>query len=180
MSKIIVLCFALLSLVACGGKKDCHSGEGKTTDAKATSGAKFGKELNADGAISPQDLVSKLNAKEGFTEVSLEEGAKEQGLADVKVKGQVTAVCKSAGCWFTLQTTDGKEIFVRVRDHAFAMPADLEGKTVVAQGHAYQRVIPVEELRHLAEDAKASKAEIEAITQPETKYELLITGAMVL
>jgi hypothetical protein len=41
------------------------------------------------------------------------------------------------------------------------------------------KTVSVKELRHFAEDAKKSKAEIDAITQPKTEVNILAKGIVV-
>ncbi len=56
----------------------------------------------------------------------------------VTVSGRVGTVCRSAGCWFTLQDLSGGqpvEIFVDLKRGAtFTAPASLEGREVVVLG----------------------------------------------
>lgn len=135
--------------------------------------------VTADGTTPLADVIAKLQSKQGLAEVSVgdgEEAQKVQGIT-VKVEGTVSDVCKKAGCWFKLATTDGKEMFFRMKDHK-GVPLDLVGQTVVAEGKAYESITPVDELRHYAEDKGASKEEIAAITQPKTEYRFYAEGVL--
>jgi hypothetical protein len=62
---------------------------------------------------------------------------------------------------------------VTFKDYGFFMPKDISGKSVVIDGYAYIETTSVDILRHYAEDAGKSKAEIEAIKEPlrELSYE---------
>lgn len=95
------------------------------------------------------------------------------------VSATVLDVCSKKGCWVKLQVNDSTEAFVKMKGYAFFVPLDLIGKTVVLEGSAYTVTTSVAELRHYAEDAKKSKAEIEAITQPKKEIKLLASGIKV-
>ena len=60
---------------------------------------------------------------------------------------------------------------VRFKDYAFFVPKDLSGKTAVLDGYAYNNITSVAQLRHYAQDAGKSEAEIEKITEPEVNLE---------
>ena len=50
-------------------------------------------------------------------------------------------------------------IMIKVKDHEFAMPIDIVGKTVVVEGKAELKETSVAMLKHYAEDAGKSKEE---------------------
>ena len=91
--------------------------------------------------------------------------ADKEGMENVNVEGEVVSVCQVKGCWMRLEASDGQELMVKFKDYGFFMPLDLSGK-VTMQGRAYKQVTPVDELRHYAEDAGKSAAEIAKITEP--------------
>lgn len=80
-----------------------------------------------------------------------------------KITGKVAEVCQAEGCWIRLQNTDGTTLLVKAKDHAFVMPKDIVGKTVVAEGEATVKEVSEAMRKHLAEDAGKSKEEIEKI-----------------
>lgn len=95
----------------------------------------------------------------------------------------VSEVCQAKGCWMTLHEegqADGTEIMVRFKDYGFFVPKDISGRKVIVEGKAFKSVIPVDELRHYAEDAGKSKEEIEKITEPENSFSFEATGVKVL
>ena len=124
----------------------------------ALKSVKYGSGTTAAGAIEVNLLEEKLVTAEKFTG---------------KVKGTVNKVCEKKGCWMTLAQTDGEGIMIRFKDYKFFMPKDIVGKDVVLQGTAQKTVTSVEMLKHYAEDAGKSKAEIEKITEPKTEMNLL-------
>ncbi|MBI5659133.1 MAG: DUF4920 domain-containing protein [Nitrosomonadales bacterium] len=112
----------------------------------------FGKRTTADGAIPASSVASKMKGLDSLA---------------VKVTGTVTGVCQKKGCWMQLDIGEGKTMRVRFKDYAFFVPKNISGKTVVLDGYAYNSTTSVAQLRHYAQDAGKSKAEIEKITEPE-------------
>ncbi|MEC5394257.1 DUF4920 domain-containing protein [Bergeyella sp. RCAD1439] len=93
-------------------------------------------------------------------------------LTGITVKGKVTEVCQAKGCWLTLLTSNQERFFIRTKDHAYFVPKDLAGKTVILKGNAERITVPAKELKHYAEDAGKTPAEINAITKdrPEIRF----------
>ena len=56
----------------------------------------------------------------------------------------------------------------------------IEGKKVLMSGKIFSDTISVERLRHYAEDAQLSIEEIENITQPEYKINMIANGVAIL
>jgi ABC-type transporter Mla MlaB component len=67
-----------------------------------------------------------------------------------------------------------------MKGYAFFVPQDIIGKTVVVEGVSYVKTTTVSELKHFAEDAKKSKKEIEAITQPQKQLRVMADGILVI
>lgn len=133
-------------------------------DVPATPGSTYGNEVSVAGAIPVSQLPALL---------------KDESSKTVKVTGTVLDVCPKMGCWVSLKLPDNKTAFVKMKDYAFFVPTALIGKTVVMDAEAKILKTSVEELRHYAEDAKKSKAEIEAITEPREEIRLTATGITV-
>ena len=134
----------------------------------ANVGEFYGKDVNAKmvkQAISTQKLNKQLqsNAK----------------IENVAVKGKVTEVCPKKGCWVKIETEDGKDFFVKMKDYAFFVPAALVGKTVVLEGNAETKTTSINELKHYAEDAKKPQTEIDAITEPKSETRFLASAIKV-
>jgi len=130
----------------------------------ANKGMTFGEKTTAEGAIAANDLGSKLKGAE---------------TAEVKVTGKVVEVCKAEGCWLRMETASGP-MLIKMKDHAFLVPLSMNGKTIVAEGTATLKETSVEMLRHYAEDAGKSKAEIEAIKEPKKEITMQAKGILVL
>ena len=123
-----------------------------------------GKKITEKGAVPAAQLATTMAGK---TEMP------------AKVEGTVESVCKVKGCWMKVKTTDGQTMRVSFKDYGFFVPKNIEGKTVVLEGTAKQSVTPVAELRHYAEDAGKSKAEIANITEPEKALTFVADGVIV-
>lgn len=124
----------------------------------------YGDAVNAENAVDVAKLPDLLASNDS---------------ADVKIKAVVTDVCPKKGCWMSLQMPDNSTVFVKMKDYAFFVPLAAIGKTVVIDGKAFNKMTSVKELRHYAEDAKKSKEEIAAITEPKKEIRLLANGILV-
>jgi hypothetical protein len=97
-----------------------------------------------------------------------------------KITGKVKEVCQAEGCWIRLEKADGSTMMVRSKNHAFVMPTDLVGKTVVAEGEAEVKEVSEELRKHYAEDAGKSKKEISKIKGSEKQIVFMANGVKVL
>ncbi|HHL53254.1 MAG TPA: DUF4920 domain-containing protein [Flammeovirgaceae bacterium] len=102
-----------------------------------------------------------------------------QETVEAKLSGQVVEVCQKKGCWMKVDMGNGSTLRVTFKDYGFFMPKDIVGKTVVFEGQAKVEKVPVETLRHYAEDAGKSQEEIAAITSPEEKISFVANGVVV-
>jgi hypothetical protein len=132
----------------------------------APAGATFGEKVTAEHAISPEQLVTLVQSKPDKK-------------ADVKLKATVNQVCKMEGCWIKVKSPDGS-MMVRMKDHKFTVPLVLDGKTIVIEGTAEEKLTTVEQLRHFAEDAGKSKEEIAKIKEPKKEIVMQAKGILVL
>jgi hypothetical protein len=96
-----------------------------------------------------------------------------------QVQGKVVEVCKAMGCWAKIERADGSTIMLKVKDHEFAMPLDIVGKIVIADGVAEVKETSVSMLKHYAEDAGKSKDEIAKIKEPKKEITMNIKGVKV-
>ena len=96
-----------------------------------------------------------------------------------QVKGKVVEVCQAEGCWIRIQRADGTSMMVRAKDHAFLMPANIVGKTVVIEGSAVIKEVSEEMRKHYAEDAGKSKEEIAKIKGSEKDVQFAAKGVKV-
>jgi hypothetical protein len=84
---------------------------------------------------------------------------------EMKIVGTIEEVCQKKGCWMKLDLGNGEKMRITFKDYAFFVPKDASGREVVLDGLAMIEETSLESLRHYAEDAGKSKAEIEAITE---------------
>jgi hypothetical protein len=131
---------------------------------KAKKGSVYGKKVDPAGAADVSQLAANVERTDTVA---------------VKVRGKVQDVCKQKGCWMTMMVNDSTEAFVKMKNYGFFVPTDLQGKTVVLEGVSFIKTTSVAELKHYAEDAKRSQAEIDAITVPEKQIRLLASGIVV-
>ena len=98
---------------------------------------------------------------------------------NVTFKADVASVCKKKGCWMNVALEDGREVMVNFKDYAFFVPKDIENKEVIMEGKAYVTEISVEDLKHYAEDAGKSAAEVQAINAPAITLSFLANGVKI-
>lgn len=131
----------------------------------ANPGEWYGEKVDPQGALNINDVVAKLNGGSEFP--------------DTKIKAKVVEVCPKKGCWLKLELADGTKATVKMKDYGFFLPVAAQGKTVVIDGEVKIKTTSVAELKHYAEDAKKSQAEIDAITKPEKEVRVMAKGIVV-
>ncbi len=131
---------------------------------EAVKGMTFGAKLSESKAMSTDEVSTYLQ---------------KERKGDVKVTGEVIEVCKAEGCWLRLKTGEGS-MLVKMKDHAYLVPLSLVGKTVEVEGPGTLKETSVDMLKHYAEDAGKSKAEIDAITQPKKEVVVQAKGVVVI
>lgn len=129
----------------------------------ANKGMTFGETITAEGAITSDVLVKKLD---------------KENKIEVKVEGEVAQVCAAEGCWLKMKTSTGT-ILVKMKDHKFLVPLSMNTKTIVVKGIAEKKITSIEMQKHYAEDAGKTKEEIEAIKEPKQEIVLQATGIVV-
>ena len=131
---------------------------------QAAKGVVYGSVSEEKAAISPDDIKNKL-VENQF-----------QG----QIKARVVEVCKAEGCWIKVQRADGSSMLVRAKDHAFLMPENIVGKTVLIEGSATVKEVSEEMRKHYAEDAGKSKEESAKIKGTEKDIQFAAKGVKVL
>ncbi len=132
---------------------------------KATPGTIYGAKVENSNAVEASTLPSLLSGKDTIR---------------VKLQATVLDACAEKGCWMTLKINDSTSATVKMKGYAFFVPQDIIGKTVLVDGISFIRTTSVKELKHFAEDAKKSKKEIDAITEPQKQLRLLADGILVI
>jgi hypothetical protein len=153
--KKIFLSFLLFSALGAAAQKE------KTPAAK---GVVYGVVAEEKAPVAPDEIAGKLvnNQYEG------------------QVKAKVVEVCKAEGCWIKVERKDGTRMMVRAKDHAFLMPENIVGKTVIIDGSATVKETSEEMRKHYAEDAGKSKEEIAKIKGSEKDIQFSAKGVKVL
>lgn len=152
------LLFSALILAALGVQAQDKE---KTPAAK---GVVYGVVSDENSPVTPDEIKNKL----------VDDSFKGQ------VKGKVAEVCKAEGCWIRLEKADGSNMMVRVKNHAFLMPENIVGKTVLVEGTAVVKTETEEMRKHYAEDAGKSKEEIARIKGSQKDVQFSATGVKVL
>lgn len=101
-------------------------------------------------------------------------------LNHVVLRAKVTGVCAKRGCWMTLDNGKNTTVFVKMKDYGFFVPNSINGKTILLEGKANLEITSVKELKHYAKDAKKTKEEIDAITDPKEEIRFLASGIKVI
>lgn len=136
-----------------------------STFAMAQNGSNYGKPVATKKALDTEKLTKTMENKALWTGV---------------VKGTVKEVCKREGCWLRLEDGSEDGIMIKMKDHEFTVPKDIDGKTVYILGTATKTTTSVKMLQHYAEDAGKTKAEIDAITTPKTELIMDAVGVKVM
>jgi hypothetical protein len=138
--------------------------------------------LNAQEAESAKPgVVYGKYSEEGLQPISVNELEKKMtdNKFDGKIQGKVVEVCQAMGCWAKLKKDDGSTIMIKVKDHQFAMPMDMIGRTVIVEGKAELKETSVAMLKHYAEDGGKSKEEVDKIKEPKKEVIMMIKGVKV-
>lgn len=159
MLKPVLLAVAMLTmLAACTSAQSASNPQNSQTEV-------FGEAFSAKKALSYDQLVSKMTTRDSMPAV---------------VRGKVNGVCQAKGCWMTIMSEKSGTPDMRVtfKNYGFFMPKDIAGKFVTVDGYAIIETTSVEMLRHFAEDAGKSQAEINAITQPTRELAFVASGVI--
>lgn len=124
--------------------------------------------------ISDENVISSSKLLEVFNEANVTD------TIVTKSKVRVLDVCQAKGCWMVVDLGNDKTARVKFKDYAFFMPKDIKGKDVIINGKAFVNEMPLEELRHYAEDAGKSKEEIAQITESEKTNSFLADGVLLI
>lgn len=95
----------------------------------------------------------------------------------VVVKGNMTEICREAGCWTVI--SDGTGTIRAMTLHKFVMPKDLDlsGKVAVVEGTFGIKEITEEQAKHFAEESGKDPASIKG---PQKMFRIVATGIKIL
>lgn len=156
MKKLTLLCCLIIISITADSQPPAGN---------ANPGDWYGQKVTLDNAVKLEAVAVKL-----FTDTT-----------SIKTKFTATVldVCPKKGCWMKLAINDSTTAFVKMKDYSFFVPLATIGKTVVIDGELMVKTISVAELQHYAEDAKKSKEEIAAITNPQQEIRVMANGITV-
>lgn len=129
----------------------------------AANSNKFGAEIDTTNAVEASSVASALG---------------NEPQKELKVVGKIAQVCQAEGCWFKYDLGQSEPMLVRMKDHSFTIPKDLQGKTAIVEGIAHYDTTSVEKLRDYAKDEGQSDAEVAAIVNPEVKLVIEAKGVV--
>jgi hypothetical protein len=145
MKKILITLFSAALLFACGDQKDKNA---------IVLGKSYGPvKVDTSEAMTVKEMLETFDNKTAEQEFTF--------------LAPIDEVCSKAGCWINVDKGNGETFMVRFKDHFTIPPKTKIGTQAYLHGIAYMDTISVDLLRHFAEDAGKSKAEIEKITKPE-------------
>jgi hypothetical protein len=121
--------------------------------------------------------IDTLNSK---TVLELEPVFNENSSSEIWLKGKVAEVCQREGCWLKLENKQGSPVLVKMRNHSFSVPKDIEGSFIYIHGEAKRDTISVEKLREYAYDAGKSNAEIQSIRAPKIEIVVEANGVIII
>jgi hypothetical protein len=151
-------------MAACGGtEQKSETASGSSLD---TAFSYFGDTL---------DNLSTAVSLETF-ETMMEEN---NNIENTMLTANVAEVCQAKGCWMNISLSNGETMKVKFKDYAFFVPKDIAGKEIIIEGKAYTDTTSVDELKHYAEDAGKTQAEIDSITEPKIGYRFLASGVAI-
>ncbi len=147
MKKITFFLFASMAMGGCDHSNHQHAAP---TDPNAVEF--YGEKFDTTGAIPQAQMVSSFQGNDTVA---------------VKFKASIVETCAKAGCWMTIANGGQYPMYVFMKDHAFGVPLEgCKNLSCIVNGVAHRDTLSVDVLKHFAEDAKKSQAEIDAITEP--------------
>ena len=159
--KLIVLVIPVFLFACNSGVKTTEKTE--STEQQTEEGI-FGDKINGENPISGKDLVAMLEESDSVW---------------VTMKSTIVTNCQHSGCWMDLDLGTEEVVKVTFKDYAFFIPLESQGKTATVEGFAKRELIPVDMLKHYAEDDGKPQDEIDAITEPELSYTFEAIGVII-
>ncbi|WP_055435875.1 DUF4920 domain-containing protein [Lacinutrix algicola] len=164
MRKVVLALAVVFSIVACKEAKKEEAVE--VAKEMAVNYKSFGEEIIADDAIAAKSMAEHYKAMKVGDSIN------------TKMIAKVDEVCQAKGCWMKLDLDNGEQVMVKFKDYGFFMPKNISGQEVIINGKAYVNEVPVEELRHYAEDAGKSTEEIALIKESKKTYSFEADGVL--
>jgi hypothetical protein len=152
MKKLLLLSSLALALISV------------STQAQTSTKKVYGTSFTTANAISPARLSVEMKDKDK--------------LEDIQLTGYISKVCQREGCWMVISSdkNGSDDVMVRMKDHSFAVPKDIAGKTATVKGSIVKKMQSVAEQKHYLQDEGAAPEVIAKITTPKPVYEMQVTG----
>jgi hypothetical protein len=96
----------------------------------------------------------------------------------VTLRGKVIKVTKQKGGWFDIDAGNGKVIAAHFKSYSVNIPADLKGRTIIADGVAQKQFI-ADDQQHFAGDTVKGKKQHSVKTNPNRRLTFEVKGLMV-
>ena len=161
MIKKLLLLAGLALLLACNSGNQNTASDQKE---EASEEGIYGEHISGENPITGPELMAMLQ---------------DQDSVWVTMRSTIVSNCQASGCWMDLDLGTGQVVKVTFKDYAFFIPLDSKGKTATIEGFAKREVIPVDLLKHYAEDEGRTQEEIDAITEPELTYTFEAKGVII-
>lgn len=124
----------------------------------------YGEKIDVENVITGPELLAMLEEKDSVW---------------VTMSATIVSNCQTSGCWMDLDLGTGELVKVTFRDYAFVIPIDSKGKKATVEGYAARTIVPVDLLKHYAEDEGRPQEEIDAINQPDTTFMFEAIGVII-
>ena len=93
----------------------------------------------------------------------------------IRLRGPISAVCQTKGCWMHLGSAE-RPVMVKFQDYAFFVPKNASGRTALVEGTFSVRQETLEQTRHYLEDAGRHE-EAAKVTEGRKIYFFMAVGA---
>ncbi len=169
MKKLVLVASMAVLIFSCGsgdkGKAPAaDSLQGApTTDTTTATAQYFGDKITEDGAVALTELSTLMGDKKEL---------------NVKLTGEIEAVCQKKGCWMEIKNPNGEALRVTFKDYGFFMPKDASGRTAIMEGVAKIEETSIADLKEYAKDAGEGKDAIEAIKEPKKELVFEASGVI--
>ena len=132
---------------------------------KQVEGEYFGEKITSEGAEDAARLTEMMKGKDSLK---------------VKLSGTINSCCQKKGCWMMVDLGNDQEMRVSFKDYSFFVPLESAGRKVIMEGIARYEVTSIEDLKHFAQDAGQTQAQIDSITEPEKDLVFEASGVILL
>lgn len=155
MKYLCIIAFLTFALNSCDNASQTKNKSEEKQVLNPVKGEVYGSKIANENIIMATALPQKMSNK---------------GEMELKLEGNINAVCQMTGCWIDMEIGDGENVYVTFKDEAFTLPKNIAGKEAVIEGIATRQEVSVAELKKAAKAEGKSQEEIDAINQPKTEY----------